>query len=49
VKFIDGKWRARVKIGGRMTLVGLFDTEAEAQAAYHAASDRLRPEFSSSE
>ena len=31
---VDGKYQAQIKVGGRNTVLGRFDTEAEARAAY---------------
>ena len=33
----NGKWMAQIKINGVQTYLGLYDTEAEASAAWHAA------------
>lgn len=35
------KWRARIQINGRATLIGLFDTIEEADAAYRAKATEL--------
>lgn len=40
-----GRWRARIRAGGRVHHLGLFDDEASAGAAYKAAAERLHGEF----
>lgn len=41
-----GRWRSSIKIGGRNTHLGIFDTEQEAHEAYRDASLRIHGEFS---
>jgi hypothetical protein len=38
VQFLDGRWRARVRIDGRLTHIGSFGTAVEAALAYDAAA-----------
>ncbi len=40
-----GKWQARISVDSRTKHLGLFDTEAEAHAAYLSAASELRGEF----
>lgn len=37
------KWEARIKVGGKGHLLGLFTTEEDARAAYLTAKKRLHP------
>ena len=39
------KWRARIVIKGKTTLLGYFDSEREAGEAYNAAARELFKEF----
>jgi hypothetical protein len=40
-----GRWRARIKIGGRRITLGVFDTAREAAAAYNNAAQANFGEF----
>ena len=40
-----GKYRARISFDGRSNLLGYFDTEYEAAAAYNRAATRLHGQF----
>jgi hypothetical protein len=41
----SGKWRATITVSGRWTMLGYFDTAAEAHAAYVAKATELFGEF----
>jgi hypothetical protein len=45
VRLENGRWRARIKVGGKKLHLGSFDTIEEASAAYAAASERHHGEF----
>jgi len=47
VSYVGPRWRARISMGNRkIRHLGMFETEAEARAAYEKASRDLRGEFS---
>ncbi len=46
---INQKWRARIRVNGRNTHLGFFDTPEEAHEAHRNAADQFRGEFSRSE
>ena len=41
----SGRWRARLRVGGKVTTLGTFDTAEEAHAVYAAAVNKLHGEF----
>lgn len=45
VKPHNGKWQARIQIGGVRTTIGTFDTEELASEAYINAAKRIHGEF----
>lgn len=43
----NGKWRARIRVEGKLITIGTFDTERDASIAYCFASRHLHREFGS--
>jgi hypothetical protein len=41
----SGKWQAQIRVGGKVTYLGLFNTPEEAGSAYAEASARYHGEF----
>lgn len=45
----DGRFSARIKVGGKEIYLGTFDTAAEATATYNAADERFKASVSSAD